>query len=340
MRIPKFLPENGTIGFVAPSFGVAIDPYKSAFLNALDVFHGRGYKTEIGPNVFRGDGIGISATPGECARELEESYLGASDVILSVGGGELMCEDLSHLHFDRLKDAPAKWYMGYSDNTNFTFLLPTLLDTAAIYGPCASNFGMKPWHESVEDAFSLLTGLKTVFHAYDLWEKEKLKSEESPLEPYNVTEESHPRFENWDGAPISGRFIGGCLDCLVNLCGTRFDRAKDFAEHYREDGIIWFLESCDLNVFAIRRALWQLKEAGWFRYVKAFLIGRPLVMGQSFLGLDQYDAVTGILREYDVPILMDLDIGHLPPMMPIVSGGYGTVEKTGPERIAIRFDLK
>lgn len=33
MKYGKFLPENGTIGFVAPSFGCNIEPYKSAFEN-------------------------------------------------------------------------------------------------------------------------------------------------------------------------------------------------------------------------------------------------------------------------------------------------------------------
>ena len=38
MRIPKFLPENGTIGFVAPSFGASIEPYRSLFDEALSNF--------------------------------------------------------------------------------------------------------------------------------------------------------------------------------------------------------------------------------------------------------------------------------------------------------------
>ena len=35
MRYPKFLPVNGTIGFVAPSFGCATEPYYTAFLKGL-----------------------------------------------------------------------------------------------------------------------------------------------------------------------------------------------------------------------------------------------------------------------------------------------------------------
>ena len=36
MRFPDFLKPNGTIGFAAPSFGCAIEPYRSAFDHALD----------------------------------------------------------------------------------------------------------------------------------------------------------------------------------------------------------------------------------------------------------------------------------------------------------------
>ena len=87
---------------------------------------------------------------------------------------------------------------------------------------------------------------------------------------------------------------------------------------------MWFLEACDLNVFSIRRAMWQMEQAGWFKYVKGFLIGRPLA-GQELMGLDRYEAVLPIARKHCVPILMDADLGHLPPMMPIVTGSMGTV---------------
>ena len=88
------------------------------------------------------------------------------------------------------------------------------------------------------------------------------------------------------------------MDCLVNFLGTEFDYVDEFNEKYKNDGIIWFLESCDLNVFAIRRAMWQMEKAGWFKYVKAFVIGRPYVFGQEMIGLDQYGAVLGIAETF------------------------------------------
>lgn len=42
MKYGKFLPENGTIGFVAPSFGCNIEPYRSAFENAQKDMDKRG----------------------------------------------------------------------------------------------------------------------------------------------------------------------------------------------------------------------------------------------------------------------------------------------------------
>ncbi len=240
-----------------------------------------------------------------------------------------MCEVVPYIDFAKIKEARPKWYMGFSDNTNFTFLSATLCDTAAIYGPCVAAFGMEPWHPSVKDAFDLLRGKINHVHNYDKWERESLKDEEHPLVPYNVTENTVIRRFPDQEVTIEGRLIGGCMDCLVNLLGTRFDRVMDFNVRYAEDGIIWFLESCDLNVMSIRRAIWQMKNAGWFSHVKGFLIGRPLCFGEEMFGIDHYEAVLGLLAEYDVPVIMDLDIGHLSPMMPVICGAKAKVHSKG-----------
>lgn len=145
MRYPKNLQKGGIIGFVAPSFGCATEPYKSAFLNAQKKFKEMGYQCQLGPNCYASEGIGISNTPEKCGKELTEGYVsGENDCLISCGGGEMMCEILEHVDFEAIRKAPAKWYLGYSDNTNFTYLLTTLCDTASVYGPCAGDFGMEP----------------------------------------------------------------------------------------------------------------------------------------------------------------------------------------------------
>ena len=341
MRYGKFLQEGGTIGFVAPAFGCNREPYLSGFEHAQEIWQEAGYQLQIGPNAYEGCGIGISNTPEKCAREFNEYYISPeNDVLISCGGGEMMCEILEYVDFESIAKAEPKWFMGYSDNTNLTFLLATLCDTASIYGPCAATFGMEPWHENLYMAYELLTGQSNEVHGFDLWECESLKDEENPLAPYNVTEEkilvSYP--EDQELYEMSGRLLGGCLDCLANLSGTEFDHVEEFNERYKEDGVIWFMEACDLNVFGIRRALWQLEHTGWFRYTKGFLFGRPY-NGDDLFGLDEYDAVLAILAHYQVPIIMDVDLGHLPPAMPLICGSYAHVYVKEND-IAIEMELK
>lgn len=339
MRFPEFLKEKGTIGFVAPSFGCNIEPYRTAFDHAQEKFKAMGHSLVLGPNCYEGRGIGISNTPKACGRELTEGYLSPdSDVLISCGGGELMCEILDDVDFDSIRAAKPKWYMGYSDNTNMTFLLATLCDTASVYGPCAAAFGMEPWHPSIQDAYDVLRGQLSEVSGYPLWEKESLKDEEHPLEPIHATEPRLIRsFPEKKNISFSGRLIGGCMDCLVNLLGTGYDKVPAFAERYGEEGIVWFLEACDLNVMGIRRAIWQMKHAGWFSHVRGLLIGRPLCHGQELLGLDQYRAVTDLLQEYHVPVLMDLDIGHIAPMMPLICGSHVNVRLNG-QKLCIKME--
>ena len=383
MRYPDFIRPGDAIGFAAPSFGCSSEPYLSSFRRGEEIFKGLGYRLLEGPNCYADAGIGKSNTPEKCAEELQEMYCSAdSRALLSCGGGETMCEDLDFLDFDRIGRAEPKWYMGYSDNTNFTFTLTTICDVASVYGPCASAFGMKPWHRSLTEAFAVLEGKnrdewlaehgkaverglipspkkqaagrsgpgdgklsrpenegsaaadpadkrKTpirVLHtgSYGSWQLESLRDETSPFAPYPLHKRTKITGFHPDGTPgdltVRGRLIGGCMDCLINLVGTRFDHAADFAERYAGDGILWYLESCDLSIMGMRRAVWQMKNAGWFDHAAGFLIGRPLHYEETAFGLDRRSAVLEPLLELGVPVILDADIGHLPPMMPLING--------------------
>ena len=342
MRYPEFLKENNTIGLVAPSFGCADEPYKSCMDEAIKRFEGMGYKLVEGPNCRRNDGIVISSTPENCGRELTDFYCSSdNDMLIACGGGELMCETLDYVDFDAVKVAKPKWYMGYSDNTNFTFLLNTICDTASIYGPSIGAFGQENLHQALADTIDIFTGKTAEVSGYDMFEVESLKDEEHPLVSYNLTEKKELRFFMGDAEvnripEFSGIITGGCLDCLANLVGTRYDNVKAFNEKYQSEGVIWFIEACDLNVMSIRRALWNLDRAGWFVNTKGFIIGRPAAAWkQEMMGLDQYNAVTGILGKYNVPIVMDADVGHLAPAMPIISGAYTTVNAD--ENITLKY---
>ena len=324
MRYPEFLREGGTIGFIAPSFGSVMQPYASLFESAVKYFESIGYKTVEGPNCHADCGIGKSNTASECGSEINSFFCNdTSDVIISCGGGETMCEDLPFVDFEKIASSKPKWFMGYSDNTNLVLTLATLCDTASIYGPCASSFGQKQWHKSIEDAFDVLCGKKLSVSNYAKWEIEE-NPNAGVFDSYNCTEDFNIKIfrgsEQTDSAQVTGRLLGGCLDCLDTLCGTEFDRVKQFNKKYEKDGTLWFIESCDLGPMDVRRSLWHLKNAGWFESAKGFLIGRPLRYNDIAFGLDQTKAAIDMLCDFNVPVIMNLDIGHLPPQMPVICG--------------------
>ena len=189
MRYPEFIKKGDRIGYTAPSMGATTEPYASCFAKALEVMAERGYGHEIGKNVYKDDGIGISTNPKAAAEELVELYLSKENqALISTGGGEMMCELLPYVDWEKIKAGKPKWYLGYSDNTNFTFVATTMCDVATIYGPCAPTFGVTPWHPCLEQTMEVLEGRRTQVENFDLWELDDYRDAEHPFAPMNVTE--------------------------------------------------------------------------------------------------------------------------------------------------------
>lgn len=127
------------------------------------------------------------------------------------------------------------------------------------------------------------------------------------------------------------------MDCLVNLTGTRFDKTKDFIERYKEDGIIWFLEACDLNVFSILQSH-VANGTGWLVRTRQSLPDRsPAVLRTGHDGPRSISGGTAVALSHHVPVIMDIDLGHLPPMMPLIVGSLADVTVSGND---IRIDMQ
>lgn len=318
---PKKITKTAKITLVAPSFGCTTEPYLTRLNEAIKIFKELGFQVVEGENIFKEDGIASSNTPEERAKEFMKAYDSDTDVIMSVGGGELMCEILPYIDFKKIKRQKPKWFVGFSDNTNLTFTLTTICNLVTIYGPCATKFYLYPFKFDAKDTLGLLEG-KRILRGYPRYELTSLATPEKPLAKLNLTERKIIKPFNYKES-IYGTMLGGCLDCLINLCGTKYDNVANFIS--KHTGIIWYLEACDLSPLGIRRALFQLKEAGWFKKVKGFLIGRPLCGDAETFGVDKYTAVIDVLQEFNVPILMDVDLGHLAPSMPIKNGAKAVV---------------
>lgn len=346
MRVPEYLSKGDTIGIVAPSFGATTEPYSTRLKAAIQNFEARGYKVKTAPSVYKDDGLGISTNPADAAKDVMDFYADPEiRVLISAGGGELMNETISCIDFEYLKSLPPKWFMGFSDNTNLLVPLALICNVPGIYGPCATGFG-KAWEGPEIQAFGLLEGTLSEVHGYDLFElpDDETRSEE-PLAPYRLTEPKvltqfvNGRLESpaQEGLDFEGTLMVGCLDVLENLSGTKYAPLDSFLSG--AGPVVWALEACDLNPMTIRRTLWHLKTQGWFDTASGFLIGRPLAsFRQEIMGVNAYNAVTGVLGELNVPIVMDADFGHVAPMMPLVIGSSAKVNVSGND-LSVSMDI-
>jgi len=326
MKYPKYLTKGDKITFIAPSFGATVEPYTTRTINAKKKLIKRGYQVFYGENVEKAELPYLSNTPELIGKEFMEHY-NDSDCLISVGGGEMQVETLPYVDFESIKNKTPKWFLGFSDNTNYTFQLETVSDTASLYGMCASQFGMYKYHESVSDALELIEGTKNITKGYPTYQGSTRKyQKEHPLAGFNLNKEKVLTLIPSNKIHMEGRLIGGCLDVLLVQCGTKYDHVKEFLERYKDDGFIWALEACDLTAIALRRAYFQLREAGWFKYCKGFLIGRPArAFNDEDFGINRFEALEP-LKSLNVPIIADFDLGHIKPTMPLVMGSYVKVD--------------
>lgn len=327
MRYPKFISKNDTIAFVAPSFGATTYPYDVRVKWAKRFFEKEGFNVVIGENVYKSELPYLSNTPEAIGEEFMDMYTNSDvSLLLSVGGGEMQFETLPYIDFELIKTIEPKWFNGFSDNTNYSFLLTTISDVASIYGHCAGSFGMRKLDQSILDDYLLLKGEKLTLNGYPKFQlRSSAYQKKHPLSGYNLKEDKviTSLFNNQEH--FEGRLLGGCIDILSLICGTKYDKVKEFNEKYKDDGVIWFLEACDLNPQGLRRVLLQLKMAGWFDSAKGFLIGRSAhAFNMEEFGLNRLNALD-VLRDLNVPILADVDLGHIAPTMPIICGSYGVV---------------
>lgn len=332
MRYPTWLEKGNTIGVTATSAGYESEADFAALANGIRHFNERGYGVLVTDNV-RTSQRGRSSDGPTRARELMQLFRNREiRAVIAACGGDFLVEMLPYVDFREL-DADPKWIQGYSDTTGLTFTITTNLDIATIYSYNFSTFGMEQWHQSLEDSVKLLEGIDVVQHSFELYQdghREKVTG----LESFELTEAvawKNLCTGNNSGKEeliLKGRLLGGCLDVLLNLIGTRYDKTLSFIDRYKSDGILWFLESFDLGSEAMVRGLWQLKEAGWFRHAAGFIFGRP-AMFRSYTDTSYEEAVLSVLGELGLPIILEADIGHKPPQFAMMNGAMAEIRSKG-----------
>jgi len=332
MQYPKNLEKGYQVGITATSDGLTSELDLIRLESGINHFKEWGYPVKLTDNVFKSC-RGRSSDGSTRAKELMQLFEAPEiRAIFAANGGDYLIEMLSYLDFDLLKANPT-WIQGFSDMTGLVFTLTTNLDIATLYGNNFSPFGMQNWHNSLLDNLKLLEGQNITQYSYDSFQdgfqNRVTGYEEFALEKEVEWKNIYPSgYDNSAELMIKGRALGGCLDVILCLIGTRFDKTKAFVERYKEDKILWFLESYDLSSEDMTRGLWQLKEAGWFEYAAGFVFGRP-AMFRSDYDITYEEEVFAALGDLKLPIILDTDIGHKPPQFTMINGAVATIKSFG-----------
>jgi len=309
----------------APSAGVE-GPGADRIDFCVSWLRNAGYDVVVGDCM---DGSGITSGPAR-ARAAELTQMLCDPAIRCVvppWGGETAIDLLDLLDWEALAAAEPTWLIGYSDLSTILLPLTTRLGWATLHGdnladtPYEPPAGLLRWLEIASGTGPHRqrdSGLVA-----DWW-----RFAEDPKATAWKRVGSGPwTLHGADSLCATGRLIGGCIETLCNLAGTPYGDVAAFGRQHAEDGLIVYLEAAEDNAATICRNLHGLRLAGWFEHASAVLIGRTNAPDSA--KMTQREAVLDALGPLDLPVVFDLEIGHVPPHLPLVNGALATVTMDG-----------
>ncbi|MHA6529300.1 S66 family peptidase [Paenibacillus sp. BAC0078] len=317
------LKNGATIGVTASSSGVSPQSLKG-FDEACSRMKERGYQVVCGDTVFKHDKAKSSS--GQ-ERGLEFNRMmsdDAIDLIIPPWGGELLIEMLEFIDFEQVRD---KWILGFSDISLLLLVITLRSGIATAHGPSLGDLRGKVTDDTTamwQTVMSTEAGGSVVQHSSKNYHKEVEGAEPSPSLFHLHTPTVWKTVSGGD-VTLKGRLLGGCVEIIRHIIGTPFGDVRHFREkQIHNEPVLWYLENCNLDTADLRRSLVQMKLAGWFENCSGIMFGRSgtNVTMENYMIEDVYQELS---EELGLPIVYDLDFGHVPPQMTLINGAYAEV---------------
>lgn len=326
IRYPRPLVAGDVVGVASPSAGVTA-PHARRLDVAVRHLADRGFDVRLGPLV-RGEGVASGPATARAAELTELMTDPAVRAVVPPWGGEIALDLLDRLDWDALAADPT-WFVGYSDIA--TLLLPLTLRTgvATLHGqnlmetPFRVPEPLLPWLDVVqaEAGATLVQGAAPRYRSAGY--TDFATDPEATEEPLDAAG-GWTRLDGDDAVHVVGRLVGGCLETVSHLAGTPYGDVAAFAAAHAPEGTIVYLEAAGADATDVVRRLLGLRYAGFFAGANAVLLGRT--RGPDVPGLTQHDAARHALADLGVPVLADVDCGHVPPHLALVNGALATLE--------------
>ena len=325
---PAPLRRGDRVGVTSPSAGVE-GPEADRIDFCVRWLREAGFDVVVG-NLM--DGTGVTSGPAaERAAELTAMLCDPSiKCVIPPWGGETGIDLVDLLDWDALAAADPTWLVGFSDTSTFLVPITTRLGWATVHGddladtPYAVPEGLLSWRDIVSG-----TGPHRQHDSgliADWWPI----AEDPQATQWKSVSTGRWTLHGADSVHVSGRLIGGCVEAMCNLAGTPYGDVAAFGRQHADDGLIVYVEAAGDEAATICRNLHGLRLAGWFEHAQAILIGRTNAPDHP--KLTQQEAVIDALGRLGLPIVLDLEIGHVPPHLPLVNGALATLTFDGDSR--------
>ena len=324
---PEKLEKGDTIAVIAPSSGLAkLFPHR--INNAKKALEKLGFHVKFFPTVSKFEG-GKAGSTADRITDIRNAFLDKDiKAIICAIGGLSANELLNKLDYDLIKNNP-KIFCGYSDITLLHYALQKKSNLVTFYGPCAmTQFGEYP--EPLQYTIDFF--LKAVASEQPIGKVVSSKEWTDKVLDWGTKQDlKRPRklLPNpghiWlKGGKAQGKIVGGCLYSLLQLKGTEYD--VDYGNK------ILFIEVPEGEDFTkgtplsyVDSQLMDLRNANVFNKIKGFIVG--ISFGYSEDERNKFKLlIEEHTRDYNFPVLFNVNIGHADPIITIPLGVTVTLD--------------
>jgi muramoyltetrapeptide carboxypeptidase len=322
--LPPRLAPGMAVGLVSPSWGGAgLFPHRvQAAARQLERL---GYSLRPARHALNSISF-VSDTPEHRAADLHELFLDpAVGAIISAIGGDHSCHLLPLLDFDLIRSQP-KIFCGFSDVSVLEVAIWAATGLVTFNGPAVlTDFGEYPamldytrenWLNLVTRPVAIGGLLPSPF-----WTEESQAWQERPEQSRPRGLQPSPGWTWLKPGRAQGVLLGGCIESLDHLRGTRF--WPDW-----QDAIFFFETSEDKpSPERVDSLLMDYENMGVLARIKGLLVGRPMRYSDA-----EKEQLRQVLlertRRYDFPILADMDFGHTSPMLTLPIGVRARIDSS------------
>ena len=366
IRYPRPLRPGDTVGVTAPSSGVG-EQHRGRLDHAVSWLRAQGYEVELGACL---DGTShVSAPVHQRAAELQRMLTDPRvRAVVPPWGGETAIDLLPHLDLDAISAAEPTWVVGFSDISTILTPLTLLTGWATVHGtnlmdsPYEVPAPLLSWLDVVTaPAGSTLRQSSPGVHRATGWD-------DWTVDP-TVSQHTWDGTGGWrridagggggaaggagaggagaaagvepggegEAFEVTGRIVGGCIETQSGIAGSRYGRTGALrgaggagGAGGATDDLIVYVEAAGDDALSICRRLHGMRLAGYFDGAVAVLVGRTKAPDSPTL--TQTEAVIDALGTLDVPIIADVECGHVPPYLLLVNGALGRLVWSESER--------